>query len=46
MGIGIAIGGIICTIIWAAGKWADSRIERETRNWFKRHGGRGESYDR
>ena len=46
MGIGIAIGGIISTIIWAAGEWADSRIERETRNWLRQHNEKGESYDR
>lgn len=46
MGIGISIGGIIATVIWAAGKWADSRIERETRNWLRQHSEKGESYDR
>lgn len=46
MGIGISIGGIIAIIIWGVGKWADSRIERETRNWLRKHNEKGESYDR
>ena len=46
MGIGISIGGVLCTITWAARKWADSRIERETRNWLRQHNEKGESFDR
>lgn len=46
IGLGIAIGGILAIISWALCRWADNRIERETRNWMRKHAEKGESYDR
>lgn len=46
VGLGIAIGGIIAVVAWGLTKWADTRIERETRNWLRQHSENGESFDR
>ena len=46
IGLGISIGGILAIISWGICRWADTRIEREAKNWLKQHSQKGESFDR